>query len=67
MNWRNKRWPDNHHSIATLEFTEKADCSNLKLTQSDIPANFVENTEEGWRNFYWNAIRQTFGYGSRLV
>ena len=66
MNWRNKRWPDEHYSTCTLEFTEKEDCTLLTLTQNGIPHNFVENTEDGWRNFYFNAIKQSFGFGSRL-
>jgi len=66
MNWRNARWPEGHYSIATLEFTEKSDCSEIKLSHLAIPSAFLENTEEGWKRFYWNAIRQTFGYGSGL-
>lgn len=66
MNWRNKRWPEGYFSLAILEFEEKEDYTLLTLTQTGVPANFVENTEDGWRNFYWNAIRQTFGYGSRI-
>jgi len=66
MNWRNKRWPEGHTSLATLEFTEKSDCSEIKLSHMGIPKEFLENTEEGWKRFYWNAIRQTFGFGSGL-
>ena len=66
MLWRNKRWPDEHYSIVGLDFTEKEDCTILSLIQTGVPANFVENTQDGWRNFYFNSIRQTFGYGSRL-
>lgn len=68
MKWRNKRWsPDDHFSTVTLEFNEKEDCTFLNLTQTSVPQNFVENTQDGWRNFYFNAIRQKFGYGSRLI
>lgn len=66
MNWRNKRWPEEHYSIVTLEFTEKSDCSEISLNHLAIPQAFLENTEEGWKRFYWNAIRQTFGYGSGI-
>jgi activator of HSP90 ATPase len=66
MNWRNKRWPEGYFSVATLEFEEREDDTLLKLTQTGVPANFYENTEDGWRNFYWNAIRQKFGFGSKI-
>jgi activator of HSP90 ATPase len=67
MNWRNKRWIDEHYSVATLEFIEKEDHTVLKLVQTGIPESYVENTEDGWRNFYFNAIKQTFGFGSRIL
>ncbi len=66
MNWRNKRWPEEHYSLATLEFKEKEDCTEIKLSHMGVPQAFAENTEEGWKRFYWSAIRQTFGYGSGL-
>lgn len=66
MNWRYKQWPDEHYSVVTLEFREKEDCTDLVLNQTGIPHNFLENTEEGWRRFYWNAIKQTFGFGSSI-
>ena len=67
MNWRNKRWIDEHYSVATLELNEKEDHTLLTLTQTGIPENFLENTEDGWRNFYFNSIKQTFGFGSRIL
>jgi activator of HSP90 ATPase len=66
MKWRNKRWPDEHYSIVTLEFEEQEDCTRLSLNQTGIPHNFIENTEDGWKNFYLNPIKQTFGFGARL-
>lgn len=66
MLWRNKRWPDEHFSVANMEFQEKSDHTILKLVQTNVPANFVENTQDGWRHFYFNSIRQKFGFGSNL-
>jgi activator of HSP90 ATPase len=67
MNWRNKRWIEEHYSLATLEFKELEDHTQVTLVQTGIPENFVDNTEDGWRNFYFNAIKQTFGMGSRML
>ena len=53
--------------MATLEFKEKEDCTEIKLSHMGIPQTYMENTEEGWKRFYWNAIRQTFGFGSGLL
>ena len=67
MNWRYKQWPSEHYSLVTIELNEKEDCTVLTLTQTGVPQNFVENTEEGWKRFYWSSIKQTFGFGSRLM
>lgn len=67
MNWRNKRWIDEHYSVVTLEFSEKEDFTLLTLNQTGIPQNFFENTEEGWKNYYFNSIKQAFGFGSRIM
>jgi activator of HSP90 ATPase len=66
MHWRYKQWPAEHYSLVTMEFSEKEDCTMLSLTQTGVPQNFLENTEEGWKRFYWSSIKQTFGFGSRL-
>lgn len=66
MNWRNKRWREGYYSLATLDFSEKEDCTLIALSQTGIPENFLENTEEGWKNFYFNSIKQTFGFSSRI-
>jgi activator of HSP90 ATPase len=67
MNWRYKQWPEEHFSQATLEIKEKEDCTELTLNQTGIPSSFLDNTQEGWRRFYWSAIRQTFGFGAQLM
>ena len=61
--WRLKHWPDGHHSEATilLEQTEKG--TKMTLTQTGVPENDVERTKQGWKNFYWNPIKFTFGFG----
>ena len=66
LHWRNKRWIDEHYSVATLEFNEKEDYTELCLTQTGVPESFYENTEDGWKNFYFNPVKQTFGFGSRM-
>jgi activator of HSP90 ATPase len=64
--WRFKSWPDEHYSDVTLTFSEKADCTEVSLKQTGIPSSDFERTERGWRQMYFHAIKQTFGFGSIL-
>jgi activator of HSP90 ATPase len=66
MKWRFKTWPDEHYSNVVIELKQKEDCTELQLTQTGIPASDYERTKEGWRNHYWQSIKQTFGFGALL-
>lgn len=64
MRWRFKTWPDEHYSIVSIELMQKDDGTELRLSQTGIPASEYERTREGWHNYYWKSIKQTFGYGA---
>ncbi|XP_063849469.1 activator of 90 kDa heat shock protein ATPase homolog 1-like isoform X1 [Scylla paramamosain] len=65
--WRFKSWPCGHYSKVTLEIDQKEDCTQIKLTQTSVPASEVEKTKEGWNNYYWESIKRTFGFGAILL
>ncbi|KAK3730150.1 hypothetical protein QZH41_016932, partial [Actinostola sp. cb2023] len=65
MEWRQKSWPEGHHSTATITLTQEDDRTVLKLTQSGIPESKYEETKQGWKCYYWEAIKRTFSCGFR--
>ncbi|KRX50429.1 Activator of 90 kDa heat shock protein ATPase -like protein 1 [Trichinella britovi] len=67
MKWRMSTWPRDQFSIVTLLFEQKDDCSEIVLNQTGIPASQVENTEDGWKRHYFNAIKMVFGLGAPLI
>jgi len=66
MSWRLKHWPQGHHSEATMELTQTDKGTRMTLTQTGVPENDVERTKQGWKNFYWNPIKFTFGFGVEI-
>ena len=64
--WRFKSWPEGHYSDVTLSISEKEDHTLVCLKQTGIPASDFERTERGWKQMYFHAIKQTFGFGSIL-
>ena len=55
-----------HFSKVTLEIAQGEDCTKLNLTQSGIPSEDIDRTREGWKRYYWQSIKEVFGYGSRI-
>lgn len=66
MQWRQKSWPDEHYSTVTLALDQTEDGTELTLTQTGVPEAEYEKTVEGWKRYYWDAIKQTFGFGASL-
>lgn len=51
-------WPDDHFSICNFEFEKVGDKTKLRFLQSEVPAHKVESLKEGWKQFYWDAIKK---------
>nr|XP_060613786.1 activator of 90 kDa heat shock protein ATPase homolog 1 isoform X1 [Anolis sagrei ordinatus] len=66
MKWRFKSWPEGHFATINLTFIDKDDETEVRLEGKGIPASEEERTREGWQRYYFEGIKQTFGYGARL-
>ena len=67
MRWRFKSWPDAHFSNVTLNFSQETEGAQIQLEQTGVPQDAIEATRSGWKNYYWSAIKMTFGYGARIL
>ncbi|XP_020841830.1 activator of 90 kDa heat shock protein ATPase homolog 1 [Phascolarctos cinereus] len=66
MKWRFKSWPDGHFATITLTFIDKDGETELLMEGKGIPSPEEERTRQGWQRYYFESIKQTFGYGARL-
>lgn len=55
-----------HFATIILTFFDKGDETEVCLEGKGIPASEEERTKEGWQRYYFEGIKQTFGYGARL-
>ncbi|KAL3277046.1 hypothetical protein HHI36_012407 [Cryptolaemus montrouzieri] len=62
--WRYNQWPSWHHSTVTLDIDEKSDHTEVTLTQKGVPCAEAEVTKGNWQRYYWDSMKQTFGFGS---
>ena len=67
MKWRFKSWPEAHFSNVTLSFEQTSSGARIQLEQTGVPQDSIEATRMGWKNYYWSAIKMTFGYGARIL
>lgn len=54
--------PSEHYATVALDLKDRGDETELKLECRGVPAGEVDSTREGWTRFYFQAIKQTFGY-----
>jgi len=66
MKWRYNTWPCEHYATITLTFSDKGNETELKVDCRGVPESEEERTKQGWQRYYIEAIKQTFGFGSRL-
>lgn len=64
LHWRFADWPADQFSSVTLLFTDSGSSTDLSLTQVGVPEHGAEQIRSGWKKYYFNPIKQTFGYGS---
>uniref|UniRef100_A0A3Q1HW25 Activator of Hsp90 ATPase AHSA1-like N-terminal domain-containing protein n=1 Tax=Anabas testudineus TaxID=64144 RepID=A0A3Q1HW25_ANATE len=62
MRWRFMTWPSEHYATVTLDLKDRGDETELKLECRGVPTGEEDSTREGWTRFYFQAIKQTFGY-----
>ena len=60
--WRLKSWAAGHHSLVTLDLQQGDDSTTVHVTQREVPVGEKDVTEKNWETYYWNSIKQAFGY-----
>jgi activator of HSP90 ATPase len=50
-------WPDDHFSICSFVLDKLGDKTKLTFLQTNIPENKAKTLKEGWKQFYWDAIK----------
>ncbi|XP_068110572.1 activator of 90 kDa heat shock protein ATPase homolog 1 [Hyperolius riggenbachi] len=67
MSWRFKTWPAGHHATITLTLSENGGETELQMEARGVPQSEEQHTKDGWKRYYFDGIKQTFGYGAMLL
>jgi len=60
--WKASDWPANADSKITLELMKDKKGTKLIFTQIHIPDDQYISIKQGWTDYYWNAMKKTFGW-----
>jgi activator of HSP90 ATPase len=58
QSWRGSDWPEGHYSRATWEFFPVAGGTRMIFTQSGVPDDQYESIAQGWRDYYWEPMKE---------
>lgn len=64
--WRFSSWPKDYYSDVTITINQQSDETKVTVDQTGIPFSDYERTENGWRMYYFESIKRTFGFGASL-
>lgn len=62
--WRYKQWPEGHYSTVSIDIVQKNDHTEVSLEQTGVPKSDADVTKENWQRYYWDAMKQAFGFGA---
>jgi len=59
--WMTTEWPDGYPpSLIEFTFKPKAGGTEVKLVQTNVPADQAKGYEKGWIDFYWTPLKKYF-------
>ncbi|XP_068454848.1 activator of 90 kDa heat shock protein ATPase homolog 1-like isoform X1 [Clinocottus analis] len=62
MRWRFRTWPGEHYATVQLDLEDRGGETVLRMQCRGVPEGEEDSTREGWTRFYFQAIKQVFGY-----
>ena len=60
--WRGSGWENGHYSKVTYELKKVKNGTRLTFTQTDVPDKEYKSINKGWKEHYWNKMKEVFGW-----
>jgi activator of HSP90 ATPase len=61
QSWRSNDWPKGHYSRATFSLARTTGGTRITFRQSGVPDKHYRSITSGWREYYWEPLKETFG------
>jgi activator of HSP90 ATPase len=56
--WTSSDLPEGHFTQVTFQLKKQANKTLLAFTQSKVPEENYKSLSDGWKEFYWNPMKQ---------
>ena len=56
--WRYNDWPEGHYSKATFLLEKSSSGTKLTFTQTDVPEDRYDDIAQGWKDYYWQPMKE---------
>ncbi len=53
-------WPKGHLSEVIFELKKKGIGTEIIFTHKDVPAEYAKSISDGWKDYYWNPLKEYF-------
>jgi activator of HSP90 ATPase len=63
QSWRGTDWPEGHFSRVTFSLEKVKGGTRLAFRQSGVPEEHYEDINQGWRDHYWQLMREMIEKG----
>ncbi len=58
--WRGDDWPKEAMSMLTVQLIKAPKGTKVLFTQTGVPKNKAKDIAQGWRDYYWSALKEYF-------
>lgn len=58
--WRASDWPEGVYSTVTYKLFSSGEGTKLLFTQEGVPAEFIKDITDGWKEYYWKPLHEYF-------
>ncbi|MDO8663966.1 MAG: SRPBCC family protein [Candidatus Liptonbacteria bacterium] len=60
QSWTATEWPKGHYSKVTYELKKDGIGTKLLFTQTGVPIEYYKSILQGWKDYYWNPMKEMF-------
>ena len=63
QSWRGSDWPKGYLSKVSFSLKKVNSGTRLIFRQSGVPDQYYKNINQGWRDYYWNPMKEMLEKG----
>ena len=58
--WKASDWEEGENSVVTFDLKKTKTGTQITFTHKNVPADQIESISQGWKDFYWEPLKEMF-------